>query len=247
MPAMRNVALSLILICLLLSTKNIAQQNKSIKSQQQFWLGYITSAQITERIAIWNDFHFVPKGFWVARTGLTWQWQNASVTGGFAYLGLPLSASNRSLRRNEYRPWAQITWNTVPQNDSRFTLNTRIRYDARFRQDVENGNLTEEYPFTNRVRVALSARYKLKPLGKNWQPFLNAGTELLLNFGKHVTFNTFDQFRINGTIGISTGSVSLQSGYMYRLVQTGPFSYVGNHTLLCWVNHRINLVKAPKS
>ncbi|MCU0383365.1 MAG: hypothetical protein MUF68_04790, partial [Cyclobacteriaceae bacterium] len=93
MQVIRNVVIIQILICLFLCTENLAQQNKSIKTQQQFWLGYMTSTQITERIAIWNDFHFVPKGFWVARTGLTRQWQNTSVTGGFAYLGLPLSAS----------------------------------------------------------------------------------------------------------------------------------------------------------
>jgi hypothetical protein len=134
----------------------------------------------------------------------------------------------------------------VPQNDSRFTLNTRIRYDARFRQDVENGTLTDEFPLTNRIRFAVSARYNLTKATTNWKPSINIGSEILLHFGRDVTFNTFDQFRINGTFGINKANITLQTGYMYRFVQTGISNYTGNHTLLCWITHRINLIKENK-
>jgi Protein of unknown function (DUF2490) len=246
MPAMIKNRPVLLFYFLFLFYNAWPQQTKSIRTQQQVWIAYMTSARISEKHSLWNDFHYVPNGFWVARTGLTRHWANASFTTGFAYLGLPLSPEQTNLRRSEYRPWAQLTWNASPHSGSRITLNTRIRYDARFRQAVENGALLDEYTFVNRGRVALSARYNLGSRTESWQPFVNVGTELLLNFGKSVTFNTFDQFRINGTVGVNRGTISVQTGYMYRLVQTGPYSYIGNHTWLWWITHRISLAKEPQ-
>ncbi|MFN7488261.1 MAG: DUF2490 domain-containing protein [Chryseotalea sp.] len=231
--------------CWLLSLGSKAQTNKSIKANQQIWFGYMTSAPINSRYSLWNDFHFVPKGFWVARTGITRNWDNVTFTGGFAYLGLPVSANNKSLKRNEYRPWAQITWNTTTR--SHLSFNTRIRYDARFRQKVLEGELTDDYPFTNRMRLAFSARYTFNPDSKKFPLFTQVGSEFLLNFGKEVTYHTFDQLRINVTLGVKRKKLTIQSGYMYRLVQTGPVSYVGNHTILCWVNHQIDWFQTEDS
>ena len=232
---LRNI---IVLYFFLVSLVSLAQTNKSIKANKQIWFGYMTSAPINSHYSLWNDFHFVPKGFCVARTGLTRHWDNVAVTGGFAYLGLPVSSNNKSLKRNEYRPWAQITWNATTR--THLSFNTRIRYDARFRQKVSEGELTDYYPFTNRLRFAFSVRYTFNPDAKNLPLFTQIGSEFLLNFGKEVTYNTFDQFRINATIGIRMKRITIQSGYMYRLVQIGPYAFTGNHTLLCWVNHQID-------
>ena len=63
----------------------IAQQ-KQVISQQQYWLGYMTSARLSEYYSWWNDVHFVEDGFIVARTGITRHLPNRiDVTAGYAH------------------------------------------------------------------------------------------------------------------------------------------------------------------
>ncbi|MFN8692165.1 MAG: DUF2490 domain-containing protein, partial [Cyclobacteriaceae bacterium] len=189
--------------------------------------------------------HLVPHGFFVLRTGLTRNFQPASITAGYAYLLLPLSAENQSLKRKEHRPWAQIQA-TFPLPNG-FSVSNRIRYDARFRQTVSNGELSDGYSFVNRLRLLISVRKSINvPDQAAWKPFVSLNEELLVNFGKEVTFNSFDQNRISLMVGASRANVQLQIGYMSRFVQTGYQLFVNNHTLVMWVTHRIGDSSKPR-
>ena len=94
----------------------------------------------------------------------------------------------------------------------KYVLIPRLRYDARFRQDVTNGELSDSYSFINRVRFMVTLRKFLTEnetsIGK---PFLNLSEELLLNFGKNVTYNLFDQNRISFMIGTQHKNMQLQN------------------------------------
>lgn len=227
-------------------THDARSQARSTKSAQQLWLGYLTTTRLNDRYALWNDFHFVPKGFFVARTGITRHIKRVNLTAGYAFLLLPSPTNTSELKRKEHRPWAQLDY-ALPVSKS-IVLIQRYRYEARFKQDIVSESLVDTYTFSNRVRylAGLRKNFKVKE-GTPYTPFVFVADEVLLNFGKHITYNTFDQNRIILSLGVQTGSMQFQTGYMSRFVQTGPSKFTNNNTLFFWVYHNIGFKKqAPK-
>jgi hypothetical protein len=199
----------------------------------------MTSVQISKNYSLWNDFHFVPDGFGVVRTGLTRHLNKGSFTGGLARLWLPAPEVGAGLLRTEWRPWAQLQF--VLPIDSRFSLTQRIRYDARFRQMISRGLLQEDsFVFNHRVRWLVSFRRNLGDAIRGWQPFASLNNEVLLNFGMNITYNTFDQNRVSLMAGAQHKNLQVQLGYMSRFVQTGERQFAHNHTLVVWITQGFN-------
>lgn len=214
-------------------------QTKEVETEQQFWVGYMSSTQFAKNYSWWNDFHWVPGGFGVVRTGLTRHFSKGSATAGLARLWLPTPASS-VLNRREWRPWAQVQF--ILPIDNKHSITNRIRYDARFKQELRNGELVDNtYAFNHRVRFLLSFRRNLRTATHGWMPFVSLNNEVLLNFGQTVTFNTFDQNRVSLMLGIQQKNLQFQAGYMNRFVQTGERQYIQNHTLVVWITHRFNV------
>lgn len=225
-----------------LSFGEVKAQDRQVTSKQQIWLGYMTSTYINPKYSLWNDFHFVPGGFFVARTGLTRTTKYVNLTAGYGFLLLPISTSTSTLKRSEHRPWSQVLI-TIPLSD-RIRFIQRTRYDARFRQDIVNGERTNTYSFTNRFRF--SAGFRINgPLWKETLiPFMSISDEILLNAWSGKSVQTFDQNRIQISVGIQSGKIQYQIGYMNRFVQTGPNRFTENHMVLFWVTHSIRFSKA---
>src|SRR5690606_28212607 len=145
-------------------------------------------------LSLWNDAHYVPGSFFIGRHGLSVHLnEQITATGGYAWLFLSPSFSD-NLMRAEHRPWAQMVFNfSVGQ---KYQVHHRVRYDARFRQNVADDEIVAGYGFTNRVRFMTSIRRPLigQVLGKQI-PFITLGNEVLLNFGKKVYNNNLDQNR----------------------------------------------------
>ena len=215
-------------------------QSRTIQSSNQYWIGYMTSAAITDKYSIWNDVHLVPEGFCVVRTGLSRHFSKATITGGYAFLWLPPGSGKTSLTRSEHRPWGQIQFNS-PVSE-KFTITQRIRYDARFREKVVDGDVVDGYNFNQRVRFLVSLKRTLSPdADKPVKPFVSISNEVLLNFGKEVSFNTFDQNRISVAVGLQTPTIQYQLGFMNRFVQNAPDRYTLNHTLVFWITQKLDL------
>lgn len=225
----------LFLLIVLFVSSGVAQE-KIVKHNQQIWFGYMTSIKISEHYAIWNDFHYVPESFFVARTGLTHTSKNVNITAGYAFVLLPVSFENLKLERKENRPWAQVVF-SLPVNTS-VLLTQRIRYDARFKQDVYGGELQDEFSFTNRIRFLTSLRKSFLVDKYKYTPFVALSDEVLLNFGKNVYNNTFDQNRIMLSVGLQHSTIQYQVGFMNRFVQTGVSQYIANNTLVIWVTQK---------
>lgn len=211
------------------------------------WVGYMTSGKLSEKYSLWNDFHYVPDGFFVARTGLTrFFHENLNLTAGYAYLNVPTQSDGVSLNRNEHRPWMQMVANHKVSN--KLQMINRIRYDMRFRQDFANGELLDGFTFNHRLRMLISMRFPL--MGKEiigGTPFVNISNEILVNFGENVANNYLDQNRLWLTFGIRLDNVSFQVGYMNRFVQLPQNSnFVRNHTLIMWVTHNFDFRKKNK-
>ncbi|MFN5169194.1 MAG: DUF2490 domain-containing protein [Cyclobacteriaceae bacterium] len=226
-----------LLTCVVTMVAHTGLAQKQVVTQNQIWFGYMTSTRLSTRYAWWNDTHLVPSGFFVLRTGLTRNWENASLTAGYAFLLLPKSPQDLSLERKEHRPWAQLQ-GTFPLANG-FSLTQRIRYDARFRQRVVGDEFLDEYSFVNRVRFMISIRKFIRVSdGSKWRPFVSLNNEILVNFGKEVTFNSFDQNRISLMLGVQRANLQWQVGYMSRFVQVLPQQFINNNTLVVWVTHR---------
>jgi hypothetical protein len=229
-------------LCLLLISLKLFSQEKTVVDKNQVWFGYMSSVTISQRFSLWNDFHFVPESFFVARTGLTYQAKNFNVTTGYGFLLLPLSTTQTQLTRREHRPWAQLLSSSSLSKSISYV--NRVRYDARFKQVVTAEELQSSYGFTNRIRFLTGLRMNIPIAGgeKNI-PFVALSNEVLLNFGKDVVNNTFDQNRIQLSLGLQRKTIQYQVGYMNRFVQTGNAQYTLNHTVLFWVIHKLSLSK----
>jgi hypothetical protein len=237
MISKKNAFLNIFILISCITINGFAQ--RAVTSQHQIWMGYMTSAQLNPTYSLWNDIHLVPTGFFLLRTGITKDMKLLNVTIGYAYGRLPVSADNKSLYRIEHRPWAQAQASfSLPKQ---FVFIPRLRYDARFRQDVSNGELINSYSFINRVRMMATLRKFVTAnetaIGK---PFVGVSNELLLNFGKNVTFNRFDQNRLSLMAGTQYKNMQLQLGYMNRYVKTGTNQFTQNHTLVIWFTQKFN-------
>lgn len=235
------IFLSLILTWLVCAPRANGQA-KSVREVQQIWLGYMSSTKLSSSYSWWNDFHYVPQGFFVARTGITRQIKSVNLTGGYAYLLLPTYPGNTQLQRIEHRPWAEIFY-TLPINKSIQFIH-RYRYEARFKENVKDSMVAEGYAFNNRIRLFFGLR-KNFTLHDNPKitPFILVADELLVNFGRQITYNTFDQNRVLISLGIQEGNTQYQLSYMNRLLNTGVSEFTENQTLCIWVTQKFSLQK----
>lgn len=240
LPAGKSIV-SLVLLWVTFSLTTFAQ-TRQVDKNNQYWIGYMTNTMLSDRYSWWNDFHLVPEGFGVARTGITRHFTNVNVTGGYAFLWLPPGSGNTRLERHEHRPWGQIQFNLpVARN---YSLVQRIRYDARFREKILNGEVMDGYNFNHRIRFLTSFK---RTLGHNEQrqyvPYVVISDEVLFNFGKEITTNTFDQNRLSISLGMQSKTIQYQVGFMNRFVQVAPSKFTLNHTLVLWITHRFDLRK----
>lgn len=217
-----------------------------VAHQQQLWLGFLTQTRFADRYSWWNDAHFVPGAFYIARTGLTYHFsQELSATAGYAYLGLPLGTVTRNLERREHRPWAQVVHNLLL--DEQWSVASRFRYDARFRRNVEEGALAPGYGLTNRARLQMSVRRDFSELSwgrRRMVPYLSVANEVLVDAGPAGV--RLDQNRITAGLGVAGRRVAVQASYMNRFVHlTSPSpagaEYMMNHTLVLWVFHHFDV------
>lgn len=219
-------------------------QQKIHDHEVQGWVGYMTSVKLNNKVSLWNDFHLATSNFVIGRHGLSYHLSKQVVaTGGYAWLFLAPSFSNNLIRR-EHRPWAQLMFTS--SLGSGWQTQQRIRYDARYREKVENNTILHgSYTFNHRLRYMYNIRKALnsKDFGVN-TIFLSVNNEVLLNFGKTITGNNLDQFRASLLVGRVHENLTVQFGYMYRFVPLGTANnYRHYHGITIWINHSF---KTPK-
>ncbi|MDX2247103.1 MAG: DUF2490 domain-containing protein [Bacteroidia bacterium] len=215
-------------------------QSKTIVHSPHIWLAYMSSGKISENYSLWNDIHYVPHGFLIARTGITRDFDNISITGGYTFALLPTPKGY--LGRMEHRPWGQIQ--VVHSVNKSFSIVNRVRYDARFKEVLINEKLSDGYMFVNRIRFMSGIRKAFpKTVFNQYTPFLSMTSEFMINFGKNVTFNTFDQNWFQTSMGLQRKNLAIQMGYMNIFAHTGVGQFSCGHTLMMWVTHRFSVEK----
>lgn len=200
-------------------------QEKNVTGSEQIWLGYFNQMRLTQRSGIWFDAHFRFTDDFTDRLGVTifrpgytyYITDQTRLTAGYAYL-TAYSASPETPDVPEHRPWQQIQWFDKRKH---FSMMQYIRLEERFRRIVENNELTDDYSFNFRIRYNLSLTIPLK--GKVVEaktPFLFLSDEIMINFGKEIVYNYFDQNRFFAGIGYQfTKNLNAHIGYLNVFLQ----------------------------
>lgn len=240
----------LVWISCMLMVKSVFGQAKHTAHIQQSWLGYMSQTRLSEHWGIWLDLHLRTREDFITdlstgiiRPGITYYAsERLRFTAGYAYVNFFPADDHPGVSQPEHRPWQQVYWQ-VPGNRSRL-VNT-IRLEERYRRKIKDADeLAEGYNFNFRARYSNAL---LLPLSRNAFAgntlSISLNNEVLVNFGKNVVNNYFDQNRL--LIGFAYHMNSkdyLQFGYM-NLFQQLPAGnqYRMFHVARAYFYHNIDL------
>jgi Protein of unknown function (DUF2490) len=114
----------------------------------------------------------------------------------------------------EWRPFQEV--NLSQSLGKRVTLSQRFRLDERF---IQRSNATELLPghdFNLRFRYRLQLAWRLSPAGAVRPLLLKLADELMVNAGRHIVYNVFDQNRVY--LGLEVGltrRLAVELGYLH--------------------------------
>jgi hypothetical protein len=233
------------LMLMLLGLHHAFSQTKEFETHEQLWLGYFNQIRLTSKSGIWaegqlrlTDQFIKEPSLSILRFGYTHYLTDQSrVTAGYAYVTQYTSALNIP----EHRPWQQIQWY---EKKNWFTSMQWIRLEERYREKVVAGELTGEYNFNFRARYCLSLTIPLK--GKQVAPkvpFAFVSNEVLINFGKNIVNNYFDQNRLFAGLGYQINAhLNAQAGYLYVFQQLPEGNkYININAIRLYVFHTLDL------
>lgn len=204
----------------------------------ELWLGYIGTIRVAEKWSLWQDYHWVPGTFALARYGVVWKpsryWQ---MVGGYGLVRTSTPFTNE-LVRGEHRPWGQVLGQA--RLGTRWAGQLRFRYDARFRQALGEGVVLDEHVLVHRLRLMARVRADVRTLANGDVLHLNLMDEVLYNTGSAVSPG-LDQNRLYVLLGFTHKQYTLLGGYHVRMlpVPAGGMRY--NHGLTLWFLHTIDV------
>lgn len=222
---------------ILFASQLFAQVHKQTKEDTHVWVAFISSFQLNEKWNFLVDAHYRRTeflnnpGFFVARFSPEYKFKTGlRLAAGYANLLSAPTSPGLNTWADEHRIFQQLIY---PSSIGKISLLHRIRNEQRWRQimDTKNDAWTGEYAFTNRVRYLLSLNIPINHSEK--LPAFILADEILVHFGKSITYNTFDQNRIFvGYRQNISKKLAFDVGYMrtFQQKQSG-FQYDLNHTI----------------
>ncbi len=230
----------LFVISFILALKTTAQ--RQFTSNQPSWFMYFGSHKISQKWGLHleaqlrrNEFISKPQQL-LFRTGLNYHFNaNAFATVGYAFVetypygGLPAKSSFP-----ENRLWEQIQ---LKNQQNSFEIISRFRLEQRFvKSPIQIGQSYEpgEAIFTNRFRILnrISLPFKGKTIVDK-SLYISAYDEMMVNFGKNVALNIFDQNRAYLALGYKIPKLGrLEIGYLNQLLFKGDGKKVENNNTL---------------
>ena len=235
MKRSKNLALIFFLVMAWVQLNCFAQPAaREVNNQQQSWFSINSTTRISNKLGIIADLHtrrtqFLDRpSFNFVRAGINyWVNENLTVAVGYGQMWVAPSKPLWSYYAKEHRIYQQVQLSTKV---GKVTLLQRLRNEQRWQQKIVNDKFIHQYKFTNRVRYLLSATV---PVFKNPKyPMLVVADELMVQVGKEILYNTFDQNR--AFVGIKqtiTKALSFDLGYMlvYQQKSSG-YQYDRNNT-----------------
>jgi len=209
-------------IVVLLNNTAVAQSKKSIENFQQLWYGYFNQTRFTNKWGASFDLQLRTRDRFtnkysqdLFRAGLTYYFNNnTKLTLGYAYASFFPGDNHPKVTEPEHRPWQQLQWHTA---FTKTRLMQRVRLEQRFRRKILNDStLADGFNFNWRFRY--NVLYEV-PLSQHTTFFKKTwfviNEEILINFGKEIIYNYFDQNRFFAGLKYQLTKISsLQAGYM---------------------------------
>ena len=227
---------------------SIAQEKKNIDSQSLLWTRYYNQLELNTRWSIHSEFDnriFISpldQNLFVLRVqGRYKVLEQMELGAGFTYFSVATQDPDIHSKFNkpEYRIQQDAT---LKQNLGKTTLNQRFQIEERFFQNFDKERLISGSTFFWRFRYRIQGDYNF------WQKkkqFLKAiiSDEIMINAGKKVVNNTFDQNRIYA--GLQYGinfSLALELGYMNSFQQRSTeVDYFNRNIIRLSIYHKLKI------
>lgn len=190
---------------------------KQVRHTDQIWLGYYNSIILHPKWAINSDWQFRTRDWLdhnsqaLGRMGVNFKPNDKyNVSAGVAHFRVYL---NDIVTRGEWRPWQELAIN---DEIKRLKISHRFRIEERFNQKTEKNHPVNRYGFYWRFRYKLDLQYPMAKTGKDKRIYLVIGNEILINAGKEIVYNYFDQNRTSAGLLIEISKqLSLQPQFVY--------------------------------
>lgn len=220
----------LFIVVVFLSINAKAQTQKQVTHQSLVWLASVNTVRFNQHWGAIADLQFRTYDFlshsyaYFAR-GFANYWfnNNVAASAGYAHIWTAPTKAGPKLFSNENRITEQVQFTTGKE---KFSVAHRWRLEQRWQQKIVSNQKTNDYRFTNRLGYAIKFTYA--PFENKSLPALVNSEEVLLQFGKEVVYNTFDQARFSFGIKENlTPHLNVDLNYMYSYQQ----QYSGNQYL----------------
>jgi hypothetical protein len=238
-------------VCLLLSTLASSGQQKTIETQTIAWAGYYQRLHINERLSV----HTEVEGRWFAPAMRQHQWvlprihvhyliaTGVDLSAGGTYFrhALPQSDDPVLLVRPEWRAHQELSFKQSI-NSTPVWLEHRYRLEERFMQKVKDNVMAQGWDFGWRFRYRVQLVVPLLPRAK-LSPALKIYDEIMLNAGKTIQHNIFDQNRMGIALALEfSNALTADIGYMHWFQQRpAGNAFYNRHMLRLTLHHTLFL------
>ena len=235
------------LFSLVLVLPSLQAQEKEILRSNQQWFSYANQTTLNEKWGFladvgyrWKDA-FSQASQYIGRIGMAYQLNaNMRAIAGFAHLGFYDSAI---LGKVEFRPYQD--W-IIRHSYGKLGTTHRFRAEQRIFYTVVDGTITDERNFYHRLRYRFSLRMPLFSSSEKdcrRKLFLAVSDEILINAGKRVVYNVFDQHRfLISPILQWNQSFSVRLTYFNLFAGTSqPATYKAVHIFLLGLSQKLSL------
>lgn len=239
--------LSVSLLLLHVLSYHCFAQSKTVNDVSQSWTSLNSTIRFSKHWGLVADAHLrrtnflADPNFYFLRTGVQyWINDHFSLTAGIGRMLLAPTTPNWEHFAKENRIYQQAL---LTNKLGRIGMLQRIRNEQRWVEKIANDQFTGEYKFSNRIRYLLAFNI---PIFKNPNyPSLSLSDELMIQFGKEIVYNTFDQNRL--FLGIRqplSKTLNFDFGYMLSYQQKASgYQYDRIHTLRCFFYYAPDLRK----
>ena len=239
------------IFCLLLVCfASRAQTEKNVDHQSLLWTRYYNQLTLNKKWSLHTEFDnriflkpFEQNLYAIRMHGRYKICNNLDIGAGLAYFSVATQNPNVTYDFTvpEYRTQQDISWK---QDFGKFTLNQRFQVEERFIHNANKEELLSGTTFFWRFRYRLQGEYSC---WKKDSQYLKAIVfdELMINGGKNVVKNTFDQNRIYAALqyGINK-NIALELGYLKSFQQRASgVDYFDRDIIRFTLFHKINLYK----
>jgi hypothetical protein len=232
-------------LALVLGALNSYGQSKTIYQTNQKWIGYSNQWKLTQDFYLDSDLSYRllnNNGEWTQitlRTGF--RYSLSKELQGVSGIACFLLFKNNEIFRKEYRPFQDFISYRIFEN---FSLQNRYRVEARYFVNILDSGDIPKSNFNFRLRYKIIAAIPILNFKRNKVTktlFLNIGDEILINAGKEIIYNMFDNNRL--TAGLTyqfNPEANLTINYIYQYGQRNkPATYEESNIFTIGFNQKI--------